>query len=391
MGMIESAKGLNEKLVEIRRDFHMHPEISGCEKETGTKIARYLKKLGYEVQENVGGYGVIGVIMGEKPGKTVALRADMDALQIQELNDTDYKSQNPGVMHACGHDNHMTALLGAAMLLAQDKENLAGEVRLLFQPAEEISPIGGSRKLIAAGALDGVDAVFGLHVWPDLPHGKVGVKGGALMAASDHFTVTIKGKSSHAAQPNEGIDAIVMGTQYVQAIQSMVAREISPIDSAVVTIGRFNAGSRYNIVAENCELEGTCRTLNEDVRNYIEERMKKILKGICLMHDASGNLSYERGYMAVMNDDKMAAAARKTAVKLFGETAVVDLKASSMCAEDFSFYLKEKPGAFLWLGTGNGEEDTYPLHNSRFDVNEDILWRGAAFLAQTARDFNESV
>ena len=383
----EAAKNISDSLIKIRRDFHTYPEISGHEIRTGEKVAEQLKELGYEVRERVGGQGVIGVLKGKLPGRTVALRADMDALQIKEANDVCYKSKNEGVMHACGHDTHMTMLLGAARLIAENKEKMSGEVRLIFQPAEEMSPVGGSRKMIEAGALEGADAIFGLHVWPDLPHGKVGIKGGPLMAASDHFTVTIKGKSCHAAQPNEGIDAVLMGTQYVQAIQSVISRETNPIDSAVITVGRFNAGSRYNIVAESCELEGTCRTFNPDVRDHIESQMKKILDGICMMHGTTGSLNYERGYMAVVNDDKMAAEIKASAVRLFGESEVVDLSAPSMCAEDFAFYLKEKPGAFVWLGTGMGEGKTYPLHNSLFDVDEDILWRGAAVLAAAAMDF----
>lgn len=385
--MIEAAKKINDSLIEIRRDFHMYPEVSGCERETGEKVAKRLTELGYEVRSQVGGHGVIGVLKGSTPGKAVALRADMDALQIQEANATCYKSKTDGVMHACGHDTHMTMLLGAAKLLMDNKEKISGEVRLIFQPAEEMSPVGGSRKMIEEGALEGIDAVFGLHVWPDLPHGKVGVKGGPLMAASDHFTVTINGRSCHAAQPNEGTDAVVMGAQYVQAIQSVISRETNPIDSAVLTIGRFNAGTRYNIVAESCELEGTCRTFNPAVRDHIESQMGKILDGICMMHGATGNINYERGYMAVMNDDKMASEIRASAVKLFGENEVVNLNAPSMCAEDFAFYLNEKPGAFVWLGTGMGEGKTHPLHNSLFDVDEEILWRGAALLASVAMDF----
>lgn len=401
MDILESAKALNERLIKIRREFHKYPEVSGCEKETSQRVAACLKELGYEVyevSERVGGYGVLAVLRGDlagsgeadAAGRTVALRADMDALQIQELNDVEYKSKNTGVMHACGHDNHMTILLGVAELLAQQKENLNGTVKLIFQPAEELSPVGGSRKMIAEGVLKDVDAIFGLHVWPDLPHGTVGVKAGPLMAASDHFSVTIHGKSSHAAKPDSGIDAVVMGAQFVEAIQNIVSRETSPLKSAVITIGTFHAGTRYNIIAEQCVLEGTCRTLNEDVRANTEKRLQNILDGICLMHGVKGELNYQRGYMAVDNDAEMTEQIKQAAVHLFGAEAVEEIKEPSMCAEDFAFYLKERPGAFVWLGTGT-DEQKYPLHNSRFDVDEDILWRGAALLAETALEFLDGV
>lgn len=387
--MLKSAEHLKDKLIKTRREFHMYPEISGCEAETSKKVASYLNKLGFKVTEGVGGYGVVAEMKGNKPGKTVALRADMDALQIQEMNEVPYKSKHDGVMHACGHDNHMTILLGAAELIAghMKQGEVQGTVRLIFQPSEEKSPVGGSRKMIAEGALDDVDAVFGLHVWPDIPQGKIGVKSGAVMAASDHFTVTIHGKSSHAARPDEGIDALLLGAQFVQAVQNIVSREVNPASPAVVTIGRMEAGTRYNIVAETCTLEGTCRTLNEDVRDHIEKQLKQVLDGICLMHGASGELNYERGYMAVINDEEMVLTARETVAELFGGKAVASVSEPSMCGEDFAFYLKEKPGALIWLGTGREPENTFPLHNSKFDVDEEILWKGAALMAQIAFDF----
>lgn len=387
MNLILEAKAENEAFIRNRRWFHQHPEVSGKEKETSAYAAEELRRLGFEVAENVYGYGVVGVLHGAAKGKAVALRADMDALSIEEVNETPYRSQNPGVMHACGHDSHMAALLGAAHLLASHQAELRGTVKLLFQPAEELSPVGGSRGMIAAGALEGVDAVFGMHVWPDLPHGTVGIKSGALMGASDHFIVTIHGKSSHAARPEMGIDAVLVGTQFVQELQSIVSRQISPLASAVITIGQFHAGTRYNIIADTCRMEGTCRTLDEKVRDYIEKHLRTSLEHVCSGNGATGEFEYQRGYMAVVNDAAMTAHVRKTAVSLFGEGAVEDIQVPSMCGEDFAFYLKEKPGAFFWLGTAKEGTETFPLHNSRFDVDEDILWRGAALLAQTAVDF----
>lgn len=386
--IVESAKNLMPELVKIRRDFHEYPEISQHETETARKVAEYLREMGCDqVIENVGGYGVIGVIRGGQEGGVVALRADMDALQIQEMNDVEYKSKNDGVMHACGHDNHMTGLLGAARLLVERREEIKGTVKLVFQPAEEMSPVGGSRGMLESGMLDDIGAIFGLHVWPDLPHGKVGVKSGPLMAATDHFTITIHGKTAHGAKPNQGIDAVVLGSQFVMAAQSIVSRKVDPLDNAVVTFGIFNAGTRYNIIAGECILDGTVRTLNEDTRDMIEDSMRKLLDAICLQSGATADIVYGRGYPALVNHEKDAALIRKTAVSLFGEDEVVDVKNPAMPAEDFSFYLKEKEGAFVWLGTGKEGETVWPLHNSRFDVDEDVLWRGAVLLAQTAIDY----
>lgn len=386
--MVESAKALMPKLVEIRRDFHEYPEVSQHEAETSKKVAAYLREMGVdEVIEHVNGYGVIGVIKGAKEGGVVALRADMDALQIQEMNDVEYKSRNDGVMHACGHDNHMTGLLGAAMLLCQNRDEICGTVKLVFQPAEEMSPVGGSRGMLESGYLDDIGAIYGLHVWPDLPHGKVGVKSGPLMAATDHFTITIHGKTAHGAKPNQGIDAVVLGAQFVMAAQTFVSRKVDPLDNAVVTFGIFNAGTRYNIIAGECVLDGTVRTLNEDTRDMIEDSMRKLLDAICLQSGATADIVYGRGYPALVNHESDAALIRKTAISLFGEEDVVDVKNPAMPAEDFSFYLREKEGCFVWLGTAKDGETPWPLHNSRFDVDEDILWRGSALLAQTAIDY----
>ncbi len=386
--MVESAKALMPKLVEIRRDFHEYPEVSQHEAETSKKVAAYLREMGVdEVIEHVNGYGVIGVIKGAKEGGVVALRADMDALQIQEMNDVEYKSRNDGVMHACGHDNHMTGLLGAAMLLCQNRDEICGTVKLVFQPAEEMSPVGGSRGMLESGYLDDIGAIYGLHVWPDLPHGKVGVKSGPLMAATDHFTITIHGKTAHGAKPNQGIDAVVLGAQFVMAAQTFVSRKVDPLDNAVVTFGIFNAGTRYNIIAGECVLDGTVRTLNEDTRDMIEDSMRKLLDAICLQSGATADIVYGRGYPALVNHESDAALIRKTAISLFGEEGVVDVKNPAMPAEDFSFYLREKEGCFVWLGTAKDGETPWPLHNSRFDVDEDILWRGSALLAQTAIDY----
>lgn len=388
MTVVESAREMEEYLQTLRREFHRRPEVSRQERETSARAAAELRAIGgFEIRENVGGYGIIAELRGERPGKTVALRADMDALQIEEETGLSFRSENRGVMHACGHDNHITMALGAARLLAERRKELAGSVRFIFQPAEELSPEGGSRRMIEAGAMDGVDAVFGLHVWPDLPLGKVSIREGAVMAASDHFTVTIKGKPSHAARPDEGIDALVAGAQFVTAAQTIVSRNSDPTKAIVITIGTLKAGTRYNIVAGECVLEGTCRTFDPAVRDLAERRLSEVLEGICTVSGCRGELNYERGYMAVVNDKKMAAYAARTADRLLGEGTAVRAE-PAMTAEDFSFYLKERPGAFAWIGTTAEGEERWPLHSSHYSPNEGVLWRGAALLAGLALDFN---
>lgn len=387
MEIINLAKNIQPYLQEIRREFHKYPEISYEEKQTEKIIIEELKKIGtFTIKENINGYGIIADMEGAKPGKTIALRADMDALQICEETGLSYSSKNKGIMHACGHDCHMTMVLGAAKLLSEKKNEIAGNVRLIFQPAEELSPKGGSRGMIEAGALDNVDSIFGLHVWPDLPLGKIGVKSGALMAASDHFVVKIKGKSSHAAKPNEGIDALVTGAQFITAVQTIVSRNADPMKSIVITIGKMQAGSRYNIVAEECILEGTCRTFAPEMRELAEKRLQTILEGICTLSGCTGVLNYEKGYMALENDPISTEYMEKIIKNLYGEKNVVKVE-PAMTAEDFSFYLDKKPGAFAWIGTTAEGEKMYSLHNSRYAPNEDVLWRGAALLAQLVLDF----
>lgn len=389
MNIINSAKEIQSSLQNIRRELHQYPEISRNEKRTSELIIRELKKLGnFEIKENINGYGIIADLKGKYPGKTIALRADMDALQIEEETSLPFKSLNKGVMHACGHDNHVTMVLGAGMLLSKYQNELHGNVRLIFQPAEELSPDGGAKGMIKEGALEGVDAVFGMHVWPDLPLGKVGLKVGPLMAASDHFTVTIKGKPSHAAKPNEGIDAIVAGAQFVSATQTIVSRNSDPMKALVITIGKIIGGSRYNIVAGECTLEGTCRTFSPEIRDLAERRLQEVLNGICTLSGCTGELNYERGYMAVDNDSKMTEYMSNNVKSLFGEDALVNVE-PAMTAEDFSFYLNKKPGVLAWIGTTAEGEEVFPLHNSHYAPNEDVLWRGSALFTELVLNFNK--
>ncbi|NME35076.1 MULTISPECIES: M20 family metallopeptidase [Fusobacterium] len=388
MTIIDSAKEIQEYLQNVRRKLHENPDISNEEERTAAIIIEELKKLkNFKIHQNIGGYGIIADLEGENPGKTIALRADMDALQIEEETGLSFESKNKGIMHACGHDNHMTMVLGAAYLLSKRREELSGKVRFIFQPAEELPPNGGAKRMIKEGVLEGVDAIFGMHVWPDLPLGKIGIKEGPLMAASDRFWIKIKGKSSHAAKPNEGIDALVAGAQFVTAVQTIVSRNADPMKSIVITLGKMQSGTRYNIVPGECTLEGTCRTFSSELSELTKKRMNEILNGICLLSGCTGEIRYEKGNMAVINKKEMTEYMSDKIKELYGEEALVEVE-PAMTAEDFSFYLNEIPGAFVWIGTTGEGEKVWPLHNSHYSPNEGVLWRGAALFAKLALDFN---
>lgn len=388
------AENISEDLKKIRSTLHMYPEPSTFEEKTANIILKELERIGIkDIRSGLGngGHGIIATVEGASEGKMIAFRADMDALAINEDTNLECSSLNEGYMHACGHDNHITMVLGAARLIYENRKNLKGKVRFIFQPAEELSPEGGAKSMIEEGALDGVDAIFGYHVWPELDYGVFGIKEGPLMAASDHFYVSIKGKSSHAAGPENGIDAAVAGSEFVGAIQHIISRNISPIDNAVITVGTIQAGTRYNIVAEEYKLEGTCRTLKPEVRDLAQRRLKEVLEGICQMYGCQGTLDYQRGYIPLINDKKMVEFAEKEARNLFGTEYVRRVNEPVLKAEDFAFYLEKKPGAFIWIGTKEKDKKYWPLHNSHFAPNDDLLWRGTALLVKMAFDFSSCI
>lgn len=387
MNFLEQSKKNHDFLVKIRRELHMNAETSQNEVETSKIIMKYLDELNIPYKSEIGGHGIIAEIKGDKDGKTVALRADMDALEMEEENDIDFKSKNKNVMHSCGHDSHMTFVLGAAKLLNENKDKINGKVKLVFQPAEELSPIGGAPKILESGLLDDVDAIFGSHVWPDLPFGKIAIKEGAMMANSDHFTVTFKGASSHAAKPHEGVDAIMMGVQFVNAIQTLISRNTDPMNSAVLTVGRFIAGTRYNVMAEECLVDGTCRTFSEEDRQRIYEDMKNLAEAIASVNHGSVDYNYGFGYPALLNEKSSVEIVKKSVKEVFGEESLLEISKPAMTAEDFAFYLKRIKGAFYWVGIGAEGEKNYPLHSNKFFLNEEILHRGAALMAGIAVNF----
>ena len=373
-------------ICELRRTFHRQPELSYEEQGTARVIAAEFRSLGLEVHEGVGGIpSVIGILHGAQgAGPTVALRADMDALQITEATDLPFASERPGIMHACGHDGHMAILLGAARVLASLRQELSGTVIFIGQPAEEKSPHGGARAIVASGILEGVKAVYGLHVWPTLPVGQVGVLNGPVMAASDHVTVTLHGQSSHAAMPHRGVDAIVAAGQFIMAAQTLVSRQITPLYPAVLTFGRIAGGSRYNIVADEVTLEGTCRTYHAEAQDLMETKLEGLLQGLDVMYGTQSELQYERGYGAVFNQPDQADLVRRVVTGRFGAGALAAVSEPAMTAEDFSGYLKDYPGAFIWLGATAPGKPVWPLHNAHFAVDEACLPMGTEMMAALA-------
>lgn len=384
MDIKSKAKDLQPYLIELREMFHAHPECSGEEKETARRVIEELEKIGgYEIKANVGGYGVLADITGTKPGPTLVFRADMDGLNITEETGLSCSSVNKGKMHACGHDFHVTMLLGAAKLIKEMQSELAGTIRLCFQPSEECTPRGGSRDMIEGGALENADGVFGLHVWPQYPSGLLGTRSGPMMASSDHFYARISGKASHAARPHEGIDALVAGAQFVTTVQHLISRNKNPLHDAVITMGKCSAGSAYNIVPGYCEIEGTCRTFVKGDQDLIERRLNEVLQGVCMATGCTGELEYQRGYISLVNDVKMTEFVKECGKNLFGEEGVYVPEEPSMAAEDFAFYLDKVPGCFAWLSCSKTPDEA-PLHNSKFDPDPEILWQGTAVFAEMA-------
>lgn len=361
-----------EEMVLIRRFLHANPELSFQEVHTPAYIANYHRELGLEVREGVGGRGVVATLHGSKPGKTVALRADFDALAIQEENDIPYKSKVDGVMHACGHDGHTATLLVLAKALYEMRENIHGNVVFIHQFAEEIAP-GGAKPMIEDGCLDGVDVIFGTHLWAPTPLGDVLVRNGAVMAAADGFEITIQGKGGHGAEPHNSIDAIVIASQFVTQLQSIVSRRIDPLKSAVVSVGSFEAINPFNVIAEKVTLKGTVRTFDEQVRTLIENEIELLLKTVCEGYHATYKYKFDRGYPPVVNHKKETRFLADIACQIPEVRNVIEC-APFMIGEDFAYYLEKVPGTFFITGAKNPEwESAFPHHHSQFNFDEKAM------------------
>ncbi len=385
--LFESINAINEKVVHIRHDLHMHPELSGHEEHTKYLVKGILEASGYEIKESDRHYGLVADLRVDENAKTVAIRADMDALPIEEQTQKPYASREKGIMHACGHDSHTAIALGTAIAMAQHKEALPGNVRFIFQPSEE-SKEGGSVEMIEEGALEGVDGIFGLHAYPYLRTRQIGYKYGVMMASADIFTIEIFGKSAHGARPHEGVDAILVTAMIVNSLNHIVSRKIDPLHPAVISLGTIEGGKASNIICDHVVLKGTVRTINEEVRSNIPEMMKSSIDGICKSMGATYNFDYEFGQPELINDDAMVDIVVGEAKEIIGEENCIDLKDPVMGGEDFSEYLKIVPGAFFRLGTCNEAKETcISQHNSRFDVDDDALQYGMKIMGASALAF----
>lgn len=377
-----------DELVDIRRTLHKHPELSFEEVKTPAFIADYLEKLGVNVRRGVGGRGVVGTIKGGKPGPTVALRADFDALPIQEETGLPYQSTVPGVMHACGHDGHTATLLIIAKILMEHRQQLEGSVVLIHQFAEELAP-GGAIAMIEDGCLDGVDVIYGTHLWATMPAGEIGYRSGAFMAAADKFAVTIYGKGGHGAAPHETVDAVTVGASVVQQLQQIISRNVDPLESAVVTVASFQAGGPFNVIADKANLVGTVRTFKEDIQDMIIERMERTIKGVCDAAGATYAFAYDKGYPAVINHPKETDDLKNAAVAVVGEEHVAEM-APVMGGEDFAYYLHHVPGAFFFTGAGNEDEGIiYPHHHPKFMIDERSLTIAAKTLLTATLSYSQ--
>jgi hippurate hydrolase len=373
---------LFEKMVVIRRDLHQHPELSGQETYTASRVSAVLDQLGIAHRQIPGTTGIIAELPGRPGLPGVALRADMDALPIQEETGLPFASRCQGLMHACGHDGHTAMLLGAAELLSREKD-LSAPVRLLFQPAEEVG--SGAQAMIAAGGLDGVGLIFGGHLDRHYPTGTIVVGDGVVNASTDTFRIGITGQGGHAARPHESIDAVVVGSLMVMALQTIVSREVNPAHPSVVTVGRFEAGTVANVIAGQARLEGTIRAQEPDVRAHLKNAVRRIAEAVGQLHGATITLEFCDGTPAVINDPGGAALARRTAEAVVGPDHVLDLKTANMGGEDFSYYLEKVPGCYVRFGAQVPGRESFPAHSSKFDFDEAALAVGAAYFHTLAR------
>jgi amidohydrolase len=379
------AEGLTGQLIAWRRDFHRHPEVAGHEVRTSRVLRGFLDALGFEVK-SCGGTGLRAELEACPGGKTLALRADMDALPLQEAGKKDYISENPGATHACGHDGHMAILMGVASLLARRKEKFRGRVVFLFQPAEELPP-GGAKPMIEEGALDAVDAILGLHLWQLLPTGTVGIVRGAMMAQTANFRIAVMGKGGHGSMPHTAIDPILVGSHLVVNLQSIVSRNVDPLKPAVLSFGTMEGGTVYNIIPGEVRLSGTTRALDSEVLDLMERRLREVTEDTCRAFGAQATIEYEKGYPPLVNDFAMTDFVVGVARRILGEDSVKAID-PVMGGEDFAYYLQRVPGAFFFFGAGDGMP--FPHHHPAFDIDERALPLATWLLASLALEYLSS-
>ena len=381
MNFPEIVKEYEALIYKLRRDLHKIPEPAYTEKKTSAYIASYLKGEGFEVTEGVAKTGVVALLPLSGPGKTLLIRSDIDALPVKEETGLPFASQHPGAMHACGHDAHMATVLGAATILKKIGKELKGNIKFVFQPAEE-GP-GGAKPMIEEGVMENphVDYAIGCHLWPAIPEGTVGVRAGRLMAAMDRFDIRINGKGGHGAMPHLCVDALEVGAQVVGALQRIVSRQMNPLVPTVVTVGSFHAGTTFNVIPGTAEMSGTTRTFDREVWKSWPERMERIIRGICESMGADYELKYTQGYPPLVNDTWMSDLVRQCAVEMAGEEKVVEPE-PTMGGEDMAFFLEKAKGCFYFLGVGR--EGCAPLHSPNFDFNERVMMSGVELYCRIA-------
>ena len=376
----EEASSLRGQLVSWRRDFHRHPELALNEHRSAGIIAEELGALGYGVETGVAETGVVGLLEGDKPGPVVMARFDMDALPIDEANQTDYVSENPGVMHGCGHDGHMAIGLGVATVLARHRERLAGSVKLVFQPGEEGGD--GAKRMVEEGVLDNPrpDVALTTHLWNEQPLGTVSATAGPIMAAAERWTCKIQGRGGHGALPHQAVDPILTASRIVTSLQSVVSRNVSPLDAAVVTVGSFHGGGAFNVIPDSVELTGTIRTFDRDVRDKVLARVREIVEGVAAAHNSSADLHIARLTPAVVNDPQVVEIVREAAKAIVGEEKVLSGE-QTMGSEDAAYFMEQVPGCYFFVGSANAERGLDASHhNPRFDFDEDALPIGVAVM-----------
>lgn len=376
-----------DEMVDIRRFLHQYPEVSFHEYKTAEYIANYYEKLQIPYKTNIGGNGVIATLKGKKPGKTIALRADFDALPIDDQKEVAYKSKIKGAMHACGHDGHTATLLVLAKVMKQFQDELHGTIVFLHQHAEEIPP-GGAISILESGVLDEVDAIFGNHLWVPTPLGEVTTKPGPFMAGVASFTITVKGKGGHGGYPHETKDAIVIASEITTQIQNIISRKISPFATSVITIGKFEAGTSFNVIADEAKLTGTVRYFDHKVDEQIKEKMEQVIKGICIANDATYEFVYEDGYPPVVNHEEETDIVFQAAENIT-EIQSATISKAQMAGEDFAHYLEKIPGAFFFTGA-NKEGHDYPHHHPMFDFNEKAMPIAAKMLIGAYMEYQSS-
>lgn len=376
------------EVIELRRSIHEEPELGNCEVKTAAKVLQKLERVPADVRANIFGNGILATLSGKEQGKTLLFRADMDALPMHEANELEFKSKKPNVMHACGHDMHTAALTGAALVLGRLQNQLKGNIKFMFQPAEESSPIGGARGMIEAGVLENprVDEAYGLHVY-GIPCGQVTFRPGVANSRSDRITIEIIGKSSHGSFPNEGNDAIVAAANVITSIQTIVSRSLSPSERAVITIGTMHGGSRYNVISDKVVLEGTVRSFSDDTVHIIKERLHEIVGQAAATYGCKGVLKYENGYDFMFNDLQLSEFICESLGEIIGNENIIIQPSPLPAGEDFSFITKKVPAVFLWVGA---ESKKHPgkciLHNPEVIFDEQGLYESMRIICKIAYD-----